>query len=285
MRPVWLIEAGIYGAEAEPLLAEIRRQGMTAHLLPHQALTKDSALVVDGRDLGPDVCVIGYGTYPFARQIQLHRRWLPGAWCTPENLDCTTYYAHFGNFLLNKNYAIMPGVEAIRQCEWMFSALGVDDRVFMRPTGCHKLFVGRCVTKDTFAVGLAPSRFDLTTLVVIAAPKSIGREWRLIVSGDRVIGASQYAVDGSRAVAPGCPDGVREFAADMLSDVRWRPDSLFMLDICESGGHLWLVELNGFSCSWIYQCDLCEVVAEASERATREWARTHSGAQSAIPLQ
>jgi hypothetical protein len=27
-RPVWLIESGVYGPEAEPLAAEIRRQGM-----------------------------------------------------------------------------------------------------------------------------------------------------------------------------------------------------------------------------------------------------------------
>jgi hypothetical protein len=30
MPPVWLIEAGVYGAGADPLLAEIRRQGMAA---------------------------------------------------------------------------------------------------------------------------------------------------------------------------------------------------------------------------------------------------------------
>jgi hypothetical protein len=170
----------------------------------------------------------------------------------------------------------MPGVEAIRQSEWLFSAFGVDDEVFVRPTGCHTFFVGRCVTKDSFAIGLAPARFDPTTLVVIAAPKPITREWRLIVSGDRVIGASQYAIEGARAIAPGSPDGVREFAADMLSEVRWRPDPLFMLDICESGGRLWLVELNSFSCSWMYQCDLAEVVAEASEIAAQTWARSHS---------
>jgi hypothetical protein len=27
-RPVWLIESGVYGAEVEPLAAEVRRQGM-----------------------------------------------------------------------------------------------------------------------------------------------------------------------------------------------------------------------------------------------------------------
>ncbi len=38
MKPVWLVEAGVYGAEAEPLLAEIRRQGMVAEVVPFQSL-------------------------------------------------------------------------------------------------------------------------------------------------------------------------------------------------------------------------------------------------------
>ncbi|HEY7327971.1 MAG TPA: hypothetical protein VH592_10040 [Gemmataceae bacterium] len=80
MRPVWLIEAGVYGAEADPLLAEIRRQGMAATLVSHQTLQKESNLSVPGQRLADGDCVLGYGTFPFARQIQLHRRWLPGAW-------------------------------------------------------------------------------------------------------------------------------------------------------------------------------------------------------------
>jgi hypothetical protein len=275
MRPAWLIEAGVYGAEAEPLRAEIRRQGMAVEFVPHRALKPGADVIVEGRPLGPEDCVLGYGTYPFARQIQLHR-WRPGAWCTAENLDCAAYYAYFGKYLLNQNYAIMPGVEAIRQAEWLFSAFGGAGAVFVRPTGCHKLFVGRCVAKDTFADALAPARYDPTTLVVVAAARPIAREWRLVVSGDRVIGASQYAVEGARAIAPGCPEDVRDFAAAMLAEIRWRPDPIFMLDVCESGGRLWLVELNGFSTSWLYQCDLPSVVAEASELAVRAWTRSYS---------
>jgi hypothetical protein len=280
MRPVWLIEAGVYGAEAEPLRTEIRRQGMTADFVPHQALKKGSDVIIDGRTLGPDDCVIGYGTYPFVRQIQLHRRWRPGAWCTTENLDCTAYYAYFGKFLLNQNYAIMPGVEAIRQQQWLFPVFGVDDEVFIRPTGCHKLFVGRRVTNDSFASALAPARYDPTTLVVIAAPRPIQREWRLIVSGDRVIGASQYAMGGKRDITPGSPDDVREFVSAMLAEVRWRPDPIFMLDICESAGRLWLVEINSFSSSWLYQCALGSVVAEASELTAKAWEMGNSLAMS-----
>jgi len=53
MRPVWLIEAGVYGAEAEPLIAEIRRQGMSVGLVPHQALRREAEVIVEGRPLSP----------------------------------------------------------------------------------------------------------------------------------------------------------------------------------------------------------------------------------------
>jgi hypothetical protein len=50
-----------------------------------------------------------------------------------------------------------------------------------------------------------------------------------------------------------------------------------MLDVCESDRQLWLVEINGFSCSWLYQCELAAVVAEASRLATQTWERAAMG--------
>src|SRR5205814_32580 len=152
--------------------------------------------------------------------------------------------------------------EAIRQRDWLFSAFASDDKIFARPTACHKLFVGRLITRDSFAGALAPTRYDPTTLVVVAAPRPITREWRLVVVGDRVIAASQYAEGGTRAIRPGSPADVREFADAMLAEVHWRPDPIFMMDLCESDGRLWLVELNSFGGSWLFQCDLAAVVAE-----------------------
>jgi hypothetical protein len=271
MRPTWLIEAGVYGAEADPLVAEIRRQGMAVEAVPFQAMQKEKTLVVGGRPLAEGDCVIGYGTFPFAREIQLHRRWTPGAWCSPGKLDCSCYFAHFGKFLLNQHYTIMPGIEAIRQQDWLFSVFGKDDEIFARPAGCHKVFSGRCVFKDDFTAALAPTRYDPTTPVVLAAPREISREWRLVVSGDRVIAASQYAVEGSKAVEPGCPPEVTTFGEEMLSEVPWRPDPIFMMDVCEADSQFWLVEINGFSTSWLYACDVAAVVAKAAELATDAW--------------
>jgi hypothetical protein len=271
MLPTWLIEAGVYRGEADLLLQEIRQQGMTGSLVLHGALRPGASLVIEGQPVPPDGCVIGYGTFPFARQIQLHFQWSPGAWCDAERLDCSTYFAYFGKYLLNQHYAIMPGVEAIRQSDWLFSVFGGGDEVFVRPAGCQKLFVGRCVHHESFAAALSPARYDPATQVVIAAPREIGREWRLVVVDDCVIAASQYAEDGAKSVAAGCPDEVGDFVTGMLKAVTWRPDPIFIVDVCESDGRLWLVELNGFSCSWLYQCDLPRVVGRASELAARQW--------------
>ena len=273
MRPVWLIEAGVYGADADPLLAEIRRQGMTAEVVSHRTLLKEKDIVAGGQPLADGDCVLAYGTFPFARQIQLHRRWIPGAWCDPANLDCSCYYPHFGKSLLNQRYEILPAAEATRQRDRLYEEFGPDDEVFARPTGCHKAFTGRCIYKDDFASALSPATFDPDAQVVVAAPSEIGREWRLVVAEHRVVAGSQYAVEGSKCVQAGCPTDVRAFAEQMLAEVRWRPDPIFMMDVCECEGRLWLVELSGFSCSWLYACDLEAVVAVAGEVADREWER------------
>jgi hypothetical protein len=244
---------------------------MTVSAVQFEALLKGKTVTVGDRVLGDSDCVLGYGTFPFAREIQLHRRWVPGAWCNAEGLDCTRYFAHFGKFLLNQPYAILPGVEAIRQQDWLFKVFGKDDEVFARPAGCHKLITGRCVYREDFAAALAPTRYDPATLVVVAAPRQIDREWRLVVAGGRVVAASRYAEQGSKSVAEGCPETVRAYAEAMLAAVPWRPNPLFLLDVCEAEGHLWLVELNGFSTSWLYQCDLVTVVGRASELAARAW--------------
>jgi hypothetical protein len=242
---------------------------MEGELLRHEALRKGAVVHVNGRALEPGSRVIAYGTFPFARQIQLHHGWRPGAWCDPDNLDCASYYPHFHPFLLNQRYEILATRDAIEQRDRLFGTFGGDDddEVFVRPTDCGKLFVGRLASREEFRDALWPARHVSDTRLVVAPAQPIGREWRLVVAGDRVITGSQYAVGGARQIQPGCPQEVRAFAEAMLGDVRWRPDPIFVLDVCESQGRLWLVELNGFSCSWLYACDFAEVVSAASALA------------------
>jgi hypothetical protein len=265
--PIWLIESGVYGPDVDPLVAEVRRQGMACQFVSYREIVKGPAPAPAGS------CVIVYGTYPTVRHAMLHRGWHPGGWCSPENLDCTTYYPHFEKHLLNHRHEIITGITAIREKARLYNSLGLDGFVFARPTSLHKLFVGRLVAQDDFETALAPTKYDPETRVVIAEPRELGREWRLVVAGDTVIAASQYAQCGEKAIASGCPEVVLTFAREMLSVVPWRPDELFMLDVAKTETGLHLVELNSFSCSWLYACDFERVVDAASQAAVTAWNR------------
>lgn len=268
--PVWLIASAVYGPEVEPLAAEVHRQGLECRFVTYREIVKGPA------PLAPGACAVVYGTYPTVQHAMLRCGWSPGGWCSAEKLDCSAYYPHFAQFLLNERREILPGITAIQERNRIFSEFGSSGVVFTRPTCVHKLFVGRLISETDFETALAPTRYDPETQIVVAEPQELGREWRLVVAGDRVVGASQYADQGRKSVAPGCPDGVREFAAAMLHDVRWRPDELFMLDVCETWRGFRLVELNSFSCSWLYACDFAPVVATASLAASQAWERSQT---------
>jgi hypothetical protein len=273
MRPTWLFEADVFGQTAEPLKAEIRRQGMWCHVTRQTLLARGHGDSIGGHRIGESDCVIACGCFPFVRFVLQHRRWVPGGWCTAENLACSAYYPHFRPYLLNRRHLITTGVEAVRDPEAIFAGIGREGRVFIRPDGCQKTFTGRVVGEDEFESALAPARYDPQTRVVVAEPRAIAREWRLTVAEGAVIAASQYLVRGEIVAEPGCPAAVRNFAADMLTAVPWRPDEIFMADVCESGGELYLLELNGFSSSAVYPCDYKAVVAIASSLAVRAWER------------
>jgi hypothetical protein len=246
---------------------------MAVELLPHRILVGRTPLTVGGRPLADDACVIGYGTAPFAREIQLHRRWSPGVWYAAENLDCTAYYPHFAANLLNRRHEMLFGVEAIACRDRLFDEFGRDGQVFIRPTGSNKQFVGRLTDLESFAEDLAPARIDRTCRVVVAEPQTIGREWRLVVIDGCVVTGSQYSDGCERSIVGGTPKAVIEFAERAIREAAWTPDPAFMIDIGECDGELRVIELNGFSTSWLYAADFRIVAARASDLALRTWRR------------
>lgn len=271
MKPTWLIERGVYREQSLDFRSEVQRQGMVCVEVDYRPGKHPPEDIVGSSSLTDDACVVLWGTLPLMQQIQLRRQWIPGGWCNIRNLECSNYYAYFGTYLLNRQYSILPGVEAIRHQEQLFAEFGPEDEVFVRPSCVHKIFTGTVVYKDEFRDAIAPSRYDPNTLVVISTPKSIGREWRLVVALDEIVASTQYRNGGAISLSRGCPSEVLQFASEMLRDVRWRPDKLFMMDVCESNGNLYLLELNSFSCSGLYDCDLAVVIGAASTVAENEW--------------
>jgi hypothetical protein len=69
---------------------------------------------------------------------------------------------------------------------------------------------------------------------------------------------------------------VRTFVNDVLADVSWRPDPVFLMDICAAEGRLYVLELNSFSCSGLYACDPEAVVKVVSSQGVWAWQCQHT---------
>lgn len=267
MKPTWLIEANVDGLPSEALQAAVRRHGMPVHVVKPFLHAKFPRDVLGAEAIPIHACTIFTGTLSLMRYIQRHRRWLPGGWCNFENLACSCYYSFFGPFLLNRNYAMLPIIEAIRLKKQIFSHYSRAGSVFVRPDSVDKSFGGKVVVADSFESFLLQNSTDPTMMVLVAEPQDISHEWRLFVAHSDVVTGSQYRLNGETAVAPGLPKDVTEFAGKVLAQVQWRPDPLFVMDVCESMDGFRVVELNSFSCSGHCASDLDAYVSVASRFA------------------
>src|SRR5262249_37910457 len=148
-------------------------------------------------------------------------------------------------------------------------------QVFLRPVGVRKLFTGRCVDRRGVTLALESAR-DAGGTVLVAVPRPISEGGRLVVVRDHVVAASQYRSEGRLAVQADCPAEVRSFADAILAEAQWRPDPIYVMDVCQSENQLRLVELNSFSCSGLYRCDPRMVVEAVKDLALEQWQRVHS---------
>jgi hypothetical protein len=272
MIPIWLIEADVFGRSFEPVRAEVRQQGLVSEIVQPGPFLNGLVPVVGGHRLTDQDCVIFSGTFPLMRHIQLHYPWVPGGWCTAEHLDCRSYYPSFHRHLLNHSHAILALEEALSQVGEIFAQFGREERVFVRPCGVQKTFTGRCVDREGFVRALESARYAKEP-VLVASPQEIVREWRVVIARGRFVAASQYRSEGCHRESPGCPQEVRTYVDGLLAEVPYRPDPIYMMDLCLCGNSLYLLELNSFSCSGLYQCDPAAVVKEVKGLAIEEWQR------------
>ncbi len=262
--PVWVFEADVFGQTADAVRNEVRRQGMGLLVTRQDLLARGLGDCLNAQRLAPRDCAMAFGCFPFVQHVLSQQGWIPGGWVNADRLACSSYYPPFSRWLLNQHHRILLAWKAAETAGELFAEFGRDGQVFLRPDGCEKLFTGQLVDEGTFPLVLGPARYSPDTLVVVAQPRRISQEWRLIVSGDEVIASSQYFAESKVDVLPGCPAEVRHFAVRLLADVSWRPDEIFMLDVCKSQGELALLEINSFSCSAFYACDPAAIVRTAT---------------------
>jgi hypothetical protein len=66
------------------------------------------------------------------------------------------------------------------------------------------------------------------------------------------------------------------YLAEVLKQVNWYPELLYTVDICESEGELYILELGSFSCAGEYGCDLSLIVEVGAKAAWEDYEAVNS---------
>lgn len=262
----WLIERDVFDRD-EAFIVELERQNC-----PHKAVKyldfqpRTASLYFPDHD-----CVVFRGSLGLGRDV-LRTTWIPGAYMHQQNLSCTTYYAHFGEHLLNDRYFILPIAELIRRRAEILNYFGSKGDLFIRPDSNMKLFragVFDLAKLNTVEALCSELKREKTTLVLVGKTKPIKREWRFFAYKNEIVTGSLYLV-GEEQINEEVRGGyLADYAARVIKQADWYPEVLYTIDICESAGELYVLELGSFSCAGEYGCDL-SLLVEAGVRAARD---------------
>ncbi|MBA3395953.1 MAG: ATP-grasp domain-containing protein [Deltaproteobacteria bacterium] len=253
----WLVERGVFGSGVD-LTAAIERAGH--HAISWQDEWWDTA---GWPRLGEEP-VIFHGSLGNAARIRRELSWRPGSFCDTDAFRCSAWYDRARPWLLNSEWEIMPAHQLVAEPP-------DHDAVFVRPDSPLKPFSGRVLERSRISLAALDFGFyfdDPALPVVVAPARQVQREWRYVVVDGEVVAGSAYEADGRRAL-PDDPTGRPwAFAKAVASDLE-PPESVYVLDVCESGGELRLLELNPFSGADLYACDADDVVRTVSVAARR----------------
>jgi hypothetical protein len=261
MKPTWMIQSNMEDVDTGPMIEQVLRQDMDVVCVKHRL---GMEVKFDGYD--PCACILCYGDIDFVRQVYHKASFVPGAWCNFQNMKCSTYYAYLGKYLLNQQYAMMPVGDLLRRWDDITSIVP-GKSLFIRPDSGAKPFTGYVIAPaEKYKIQTLVTTVGPETLVVITTEKPITAEWRFVVCDRKIIAGCQYLPEES----PHYPTTALCLATDICRE-EWQPDLCYTIDIAESEGKMYLLEINGFSCAGFYQCNIGSIIGNASRIASEEW--------------
>lgn len=273
----WLIESDVFQGEDQLIIDALIRKGIEYKLCEFGITYDELALTI----FNPNDCVVVHGSLQLGRAVQRNTRWVPGVYCNLPKFECIYYYPRFGEHLLNYDYVILPFGTLKNKRKWIEKQFGDQGCVFLRPSSGFKTFTGQVIEFCEWDREMRNMSFkiDPEGLVLISKPIEIIKEWRLVVS-NHVVASSQYKegkglirLTGSDLVKiNNTPQHILDYGEDILHTVKFNPDNIWTMDICETAsGEIKVLEVGSFSCAGLYACDPDPIIDEVNSLALSEW--------------
>jgi hypothetical protein len=263
MNIAWFMEDSAFSENLDPMKEEIVNQGMKvieSKYIPFEGGSYSH--LFEGFDL-----VIFYGSLNLARQLSKENHPNLVIHSTVENYECTKYYAYLGEFLLNKDYMMIPFSEVERMKKFIFKMFGKKGQIFIRPSSGEKTFTGQLINEKEFEQGYTSiGQYDMKpeSIVIISTPKDIVKEWRLVVSEGKIVTGSLYHDCTLNCNYIGYTEKVKKYAEKIL-DKKYNPDRIWTMDICQTRDEqIHLLEIGGFSCAGMYDGCMTNIITNAT---------------------
>ena len=275
----WILEDGVFGSAIAPLVTEIQAQGHQAKIIDYTRGITDYE-----RFFPENECILFYGSLYIAEKILGDKNrqrlpWVPGIIGTIQNYYCNYYYPYLKQWLLNAKYLILPLADLSRRIAQaedrvIENIIGNSPRLFVRPDSPLKPFAGKVYSRTELAdlpSFMRRNYLDNPEMLVVIAPEiEIEAEWRVAIARGQVLSASEYKQSGKPYYRTGMPDDMQKLA-EAVAGCGWEPDPIWILDLCRFKGSAYVIEINFFSCSALYKCNLNPIVREASRIAQEKW--------------
>ncbi|MDJ0946311.1 MAG: ATP-grasp domain-containing protein [Kiloniellales bacterium] len=252
----WVLEAEVFDDRHEGLQAAARAAGQ-------DVLAWDDIWWSNGA--WPrlfDQSVVFHGSLGNADRVRRSLPWRPGAFCNTEAFRCSSWYRQLPDGLLNRRHAFTTVRQFCDDPESHFEALACADAVFVRPDSALKPFSGRLLTRGEVSPKALDHGFyydELDLPIVLAPPRTVEQEWRLVVVDGVPVAGSAYDAEGRCGRSTGVPSEVFLFAENAGKRIAVG-DRVYVIDICLTNDGLSVLELNPFSGADLYLCDRDRVV-------------------------
>ncbi len=257
----WILERDMFHDKHERLATAIEKNGQEV------ISWNDDWWETSNLDSYNDEKVIFHGCLENAARICSETKWKPGAYCDVEAFNCSSWYSNAKKWLVNSEWVLTTVNDLVENPQEILQQIGVKDQFFVRPNSPLKPFSGRLIETKNLSLNALDHGFyyDDTSLQIIVSPcKNIGKEWRYIVAGNKVITGSGYIAETRTEVAVDPKGDQWQFASKIAQEID-PPDDVYVMDVCLVDDELKLLELNPFSGADLYGCDRDIIVKSISE--------------------
>lgn len=220
-------------------------------------------------DTPTNIPTIFYGSTRFVNLCHRTKRWNPGAFFDPFYFTVKCWMTHYGERCLNHGASLTTLAQLVHE------PYDPDRLFFIRPDKDLKEFTGSVWSFNEvkrWTTGLLKTDLGDEQLshidIWISEPWKITREWRTFIVNNKVCQASQYKKDGKLKESADVPQEVIQYAEE--TSLIWQPHNIFVLDVCESAGNLFILEIGCVNSAGFYSCDIGTIVSTITEAVEQD---------------